>query len=42
MIDRLEDELGKHVRLLTVRGLSEDLMKQDALDQMLKDIEDYE
>ena len=42
MIDRLEDELGKHVRRLTVRGLSEDLMKQDALDQMLKDIEDYE
>lgn len=42
MIDRLEDELGKHVRLLTARGLSEDLMKQDALDQMLKDIEDYE
>lgn len=42
MIDRLEDELGKHVRLTTVKGLSEDPMKQEALDQMLKDIEDYE
>lgn len=42
MIDRLEDELGKHVRLLTARGLSEDPMKQNILQSMLKDIMDYE
>lgn len=42
MIDRLEDELGKHVRLLTVRGLSEDPMKQKVLQSMLTDIKDYE
>ena len=42
MIDRLEKELEKPVGLVTIRGLSEDPMKQKVLQSMLKDIEDYE
>lgn len=42
MIDQFEKELGKHVGLVTVRGLSEDPMKQKVLQSMLKDIKDYE
>lgn len=42
MIDQFEKELGKHVGLVTARGLSEDPMKQKVLQSMLKDIKDYE
>lgn len=42
MIVDLEETLGKEVGLMTVKGLSETLMKQKVLQSMLKDIEDYE
>lgn len=42
MIVDLEEALGKEVGLMTVKGLSETPIKQNVLQSMLKDIEDYE
>lgn len=42
MISRFEEELGKEVGLVTVKGLSENSMKKKVLDSMRNDIELYD
>ena len=42
MISRFEEELGKEIGLVTVKGLSENSMKKKVLDSMRKDIELYD